>query len=177
MSNEEVATREWIEDDEVKQLLEERMDRIDYLIFRELNKDGRMPDTELAERIGIARTTVRRRRKNLQKANVLDIPALLIFQESGFSYADVHVSYASDVSQADVVAFVESLLDEPLVYEMAECVGEYDLLLRVWHASLGNVKSYIRESLHQRPVVGSYTIVPITQSYKMWFQDFYSDDD
>jgi DNA-binding Lrp family transcriptional regulator len=161
----------------VKELLEERIDEADYRIFKALNQDGRMSDTDLAERVDLSRTAARRRRKKLQDSGILDIPALLVFQESGFSYADIHVKYDSSANEDDITALINDLLDESLVYEMAECIGEYDLLLRVWHASLGDIKSYVRDQLNSQEIVDSYTIVPITQSYKMWFRDFSSGND
>jgi len=79
--------KEWIEDPQVVELLEETMDHKDYLIFRELNENGRLSDTELAERVGLSRTAERGRRKKLQEDGILEIFALLVFKKADYRYA------------------------------------------------------------------------------------------
>lgn len=166
--------KEWIEDPQVVELLEETMDHKDYLIFRELNENGRLSDTELAERVGLSRTAARRRRKNLQEDGVLEIFALLVFKKADYTYAEVHISYSADVSQEQIEEFIKSFLNDGLVYEVAEVVGEYDLMIRVWESSLSELNAHVREYLQNNDVVDSYSLVPITNSYKMFHRDFYS---
>lgn len=166
--------KDWIEDPQVVELLEDRMDHKDYLIFRELNKDGRLSDTELAERVGLSRTAARSRRKNLQEEGILEIFALLVFKQADYSYAEVHISYSNDASRDQIDVFIEEFLDDGLVYEVAECIGEYDLMIRVWQSSLDKINAHVREYLQGNEVVDSYTIVPITNSYKMFHRDFSS---
>lgn len=168
--------QEWIEDPRVVELLEERMDRKDYLIFRELNKDGRLSDTELAERVGLSRTAARRRRKKLQEEGILEIFALLVFKEADYTYAEVQISYDTTASKEKIDGFIQELLDDGLVYEVAECVGEYDLMIRVWQSSLNEINAHVRDHLHDNEVVESYTTVPITNSYKMFHRTFASEE-
>ncbi len=166
-------SQEWMEDPRVVELLEDRMDKKDVLIFRELNKDGRISDTELADRVGLSRTAARRRRKMLQEDGILEIFALLVFRAANYPYAEVHISYDNHATNDEITAFIERLLDEGLVYEVAECIGEYDLLIRVWQSSLSSINSYVRELLQDSDVADSYTVVPITDSYKMFHRTFY----
>lgn len=165
---------EWIEDPQVVELLEERMDHKDYLIFRELNEDGRLSDTELADRVGLSRTAARRRRKKLQEEGILEIFALLVFKEADYTYAEVHISYSTDASQERIDEFIKGFLNDGLVYEVAEVVGEYDLMIRVWESSLNEINAHVREYLQDSDVADSYTVVPITNSYKMFHRDFYT---
>ena len=72
--------------------------------------------------------------------------------------------------------FIEGFLDDGLVYEVAECIGEYDLMIRVWQSSLNEINAHVRGYLQDNEVVDSYTVVPITNSYKMFHRDFTSDD-
>lgn len=176
MTDDDAESREWVEDPEVKNLLRDRLDETDYLIIKELSKNGRMSDTELADQIGVSRSSARRRRKKLQNNGILDIRAVIILQEGDFSHADVRVKYSLDTSQEEVEELIEYFINEPLVFEMAEQIGEYDLLLRVWHSSMDDIKSYLRQHLHNHPVVESYDISPVTKSYKLWFQDFTSSE-
>jgi|GEM_PF-643123 DNA-binding Lrp family transcriptional regulator len=168
--------KEWIEDPQVVELLEETMDHKDYLIFRELNENGRLSDTELAERVGLSRTAARRRRKKLQNDGILEIFALLVFKKADYTYAEVHITYSMDASQEQIEEFIRSFLNDGLVYEVAEVVGKHDLMIRVWEASLNKLNAHVREYLNDNDVVDSYTLVPITNSYKMFHREFYSDD-
>jgi DNA-binding Lrp family transcriptional regulator len=170
------GAEEWIEDPRVVELLEEQMDHKDYLIFRALNEDGRLSDTELAERVGLSRTAARRRRKELQEEGILEIFALLVFKEADYTYAEVHISYSTSASRDQIDEFIQSFLDDGLVYEVAECVGEYDLMIRVWQSSLNEINDHVRDYLQDNEVVESYTVVPITNSYKMFHRNFYSDE-
>lgn len=176
MNMEMSDAKEWIEDPRVVELLEERIDHKDYLIFRELNKDGRLSDTELAERVGLSRTATRRRRKNLQENGILEIFALLVFKEADYTYAEVQISYSTTASHDQIDEFIRGFLDDGLVYEVAECVGEYDLMIRVWQSSLNDINAHVRDLLQNNDVVESYTIVPITNSYKMFHRSFYPDE-
>jgi DNA-binding Lrp family transcriptional regulator len=174
MDHEMPEPMEWIEDPQVVELLEETMDHKDYRIFRALNEDGRLSDTELAERVGLSRTAARRRRKKLQEEGVLEIFALLVFKEADYNYAEVQISYSADASQEQIEEFIRGFLNDGLVYEVAEVVGEYDLMIRVWESSLNKINSHVRGYLQNNDVVGTYNIVPITNSYKMFHRDFYS---
>jgi len=165
-------SKEWIEDPRVVELLEDRMDHKDYLIFRELNENGRLSDTELAERVDLSRTAARRRRKRLQEEGILEIFALLVFKQADYAYAEVQITYDTTVSTERIDEFIRTLLDDGLVYEVAECMGEYDLMIRVWQSSLDEVNAHVRDHLHDNDVVESYTVVPITNSYKMFHRDF-----
>lgn len=165
---------EWIEDPQVVELLEEQMDHKDYLIFRELNEDGRLSDTELADRVGLSRTAARRRRKKLQEEGILEIFALLVFKEADYTYAEVQISYSSSASSSQIDEFIQEFINDGLVYEVAECIGEYDLMIRVWQSSLKEINTHVREYLQNNPVVDSYNVVPITDSYKMFHRNFYS---
>jgi len=164
--------REWIEDPRVVDLLEERMDHKDYLIFRELNKNGRLSDTELAERVGLSRTAARRRRKRLQEEGILEIFALLVFKQADYMYAEVQITYSVSARQEQIDQFIQELLDDGLVYEVAECMGSHDLMLRVWESSLSEINAHVRELLHDNDIAESYSVVPITNSYKMFHRDF-----
>lgn len=165
--------KEWIEDPQVIELLEERMDHKDYLIFRELNKDGRLSDTELADRVGLSRTAARRRRKSLQKDGILEIFALLVFKEADYTYAEVQISYSNSASSEEIDEFIQGFLEDGLIYEVAECLGEYDLIIRVWQSSLNEINAHVRDYLHDNEVVDAYTIIPITNSFKMFHRSFY----
>lgn len=167
-SNFEAGSDEWIEGGEVQKVLEEQLDKIDYQIYRVLNQNGRISDTELGEKVGLSRTAVRRRRENLQEEGVLDVLAVLILQGADLAYADVRVSFDPGATREEIQEFVDGILYDELIYEIDEYMGEYDLLIRTWHASLERLKSYTTELLQNHDVIDSYEMTPVIKTQKAW---------
>ncbi|AHG02858.1 AsnC family transcriptional regulator [Halobacterium sp. DL1] len=163
---------EWVDNEKVKRILKEHLDETDYRIYKALNEDGRMSDTEIGERVGLSRTAARRRRKKLQDEGLVDIIGVLVMQEAELAYADVFVTLDSSVGVGELDAFVEEVKDEELIYEIEEYMGKYDLLLRVWHASLSDVKTYLRSMLQDHEAVESYETIPVTKTHKAWHKTF-----
>jgi DNA-binding Lrp family transcriptional regulator len=168
MSSQSIFADEWLENDKIKTILKEHLDETDYRIYKALNEDGRMSDTEIGERVGLSRTAARRRRKNLQENELVEVIGVLVLQEAKFAYADVFVTLESGVDSDELDEFVDHVQGEELIYEIEEYIGKYDLLLRVWHASLSDIKEYLREELQNNPVVESYEAIPVTKTYKAW---------
>ncbi|WP_207588085.1 Lrp/AsnC family transcriptional regulator [Halomontanus rarus] len=155
----------------IQELITDHLDEIDYQIYRILNEDGRISDTELGDRVGLSRTAVRRRRKKLQQDNVIKIIAVMVLQEVDLEYADVRIALESETTTREVDEFVDYLLEQELVYEVNEYLGETDLLVRVWHSSLREIKSYVNELVHHSDVVSEYEVVPVIQTHKAWHSE------
>lgn len=162
------STDEWVDNEKVKRILKEHLDETDYRIYKALNEDGRMSDTEIGDRVGLSRTAARRRRKKLEEEGLVDVLGVLVLQEADLAYADVFVTLDSSVGTDELDAFVEEVKDEELIYEIEEYMGKYDLLLRVWHASLSDVKTYLRSMLQDHDAVDSYETIPVTKTHKAW---------
>ena len=149
-------------------ILEDHLDEADYRIFEALNEDGRMSDTELADRVGLSRTAVRRRREKLMESDVLKVLAVIVLQQADLAYADVRIQLDQSVTQGDRDALIETLIDADLVYSLDSCLGDYDLFVRTWHASLDDLKSYIWGLLDDQSAVASYEITPVVKTWKAW---------
>ncbi len=149
-------------------ILEDYLDEHDYQIFQKLNEDGRMPDTELAEEVGLSRTAVRRRRQNLIDSGSIDILAVIVLQELDLAYADVLVNLSKDAPVAERSALISKLIDQDLIYSLDSCLGQYDLFVRLWHESLSEVKSYTWELFAEESIVESYEVVPMVHTWKAW---------
>lgn len=149
-------------------ILADHLDEADYRIFEALNEDGRMSDTELADRVGLSRTAVRRRREKLKESGVLEVLAVIVLQEAELAYADVRVQLDQHVGSEDRDVLIEKLIDAELIYSLDSCIGDYDLFVRTWHASLGDVKSYVWDLLDHEPAVANYEITPVVKTWKAW---------
>lgn len=149
-------------------ILEEYLDETDYQIFKALNEDGRMSDTELAERIGLSRTAVSRRREKLQENGILDILAVIVLQETDLAYADASIVLDQTASADQRNALIEELMDAEMIYSVDSCMGPYDVFIRAWHGSLGELKSYLWEVLEGRECIEEYQIIPVVDTWKAW---------
>jgi DNA-binding Lrp family transcriptional regulator len=77
------------------------LDDLDFKIYFLLRENGRMSDTEMAKRLNVSATTVRRRRLFLQERGYLQIIGILILQELNLAYADVLVKFEKTASEKD----------------------------------------------------------------------------
>jgi DNA-binding Lrp family transcriptional regulator len=157
-----------LDPDTPQAILEDQLDEEDFQIFSALNENGRMSDTELAERVGLSRTAVRRRREKLTESGILEILAVIVLQEADLAYADVRLRIDKEASSADRDALIEALVEADLVYSLDSCMGDHDLFVRTWHSSLGELKSYIWRLLADHDVVDSYDITPVVKTWKAW---------
>lgn len=168
-SQSDSATKKGEQDVSLQQeVLREYLDATDYEIFQALNEDGRMSDTELAERVGLSRTAVRRRREQLLDDGLLDVLAVVVLQEGGFAYGDVLVYLDNSVSVRERERLIEQLIDAELIYSVDSCLGEYDLFVRLWHHSMNELKSYVWKQFEQEPAVEDFTLVPVAKTWKAW---------
>ena len=151
-----------------QKILEEHLDETDFRIFLELNADGRLPDTELADRVGLSRTAVRRRRDNLVQEGVIDIHAVIVLQEANLSYANVHVVLDGTADSTSRDAFISRLIENDLIYSLDSCLHRYDLIASFWHSSMGELKNHIWSTFENEAVVEEYDIVPIVKTWKAW---------
>lgn len=166
-STEESSVEGALEDAHIGDLVSNHLDEIDYKIYRILNEDGRISDTDLGERVDLSRTAVRRRRKKLQEENMIKIIGVLVLQEAELSYADVRVTVSSDATRDAIDEFIDFLIEQELVYEVDEYLGQSDILVRVWHGSLQDVKTYVIH-LMQHDIVEDFEITPVTKTHKAW---------
>lgn len=154
--------------DTLATLLQSELDEHDFEIFKCLNEDGRMSDTELAERVGLSRTAVRRRRENLVESGTIQILAVIVLQNADLAYANMRVSINSEATSAERDKLIEKFIDADLVYSVDSVLGDHDLLIRGWHVSLGELKSYFWKLLDDEPPVDDYDIVPVVHTWKAW---------
>lgn len=157
-----------IDADTPQAILEEHLDEYDYRIFEALNEDGRMSDTELAERVDLSRSAVRRRRQNLTESGILEVLAVIVLQEADLAYADVRIRIDQTVDSEARKRLINKLIDAELIYSVDSCMGDYDLFVRTWHSSLGAVKSYLWKMLSGNDVVEGYEITPVVKTWKAW---------
>ncbi len=104
----------------------------DRRLLAELQRDSRLTNQELADKVGMSASATWRRVKSLEEAGIIDRYAAIVNpKKAGFGLASiVHVSLARH-EQTHVEHFIREVLRHPEVLECFATSGEADFHLRV----------------------------------------------
>ena len=109
-----------------------KLDRTDQAILTELQRDGRLSNRELADKVHLSESACLRRVRALEEAGVIDRYAALVSQSKVGLPANVFVSITLNrQEQADLAAFEAAVKRVPEVMECYLMTGAQDYLLRV----------------------------------------------
>lgn len=119
--------------------MENKLDEIDFLILKELQKDGRASFTEIADKLKVSISNVRSRVTKLIEEKTIQIVGRINPQNVGFNaYANIAVS----VRPANLIpSVIDTLLKMPEVSFLANTAGEFDIEV--------DIMSKNNEQLHQ----------------------------
>lgn len=132
------------------------MDAIDRRILRELQKDGRLTNQELSERVNLSPSPCLRRVKNLEKAGIIGGYAAIVDQEAYGLPVTVFLQVRLDRHSEESVKAFETAVER--IDEIMECylmAGDRDYLLRVVVANLADYEDFIRRRIHKIPGIAS----------------------
>ena len=136
----------------------EALDKLDRLILRSLQVDGRATYEQLAEQVNLSPSAVLRRVKRLEESRVIDRYVALVKPESvglGLTaylnvrlekHTENHKRNPMDVFRASVQAW-------PEVVECVSLTGDMDYLLRVVVADMAHYSRFIMDTLLKHPSV------------------------
>ena len=134
------------------------MDRIDRKILSELQKDGRLSVTELAERVGLSLSPCHRRVRALEESGVLlGYRAQLDPSALGLNFSAMVFATLREGDSKAVEAFETALVDIPQVVDAQRLFGEPDYLLHVITQDLPAFQRLYDESLSTLPNVQRLT--------------------
>ena len=130
------------------------LDRFDIAILGELQRNGRVSNRDLAERVGLSPAPCWRRLRNLEEQGVISrYAALLDSEKVGLSItAFAHISLESH--HGDTVASFDEAVQ--MADEVLECYmtsGEYDYMLKVVVADMAAYEKFFSEILMQIPAI------------------------
>jgi DNA-binding Lrp family transcriptional regulator len=134
------------------------VDRIDRKILCELQKDGRLSVTELADRVGLSLSPCHRRVKALEESGVLlGYRALLDPGAVGLNFSAMVFVTLREGDRPAVAAFEAALLEIAQVVDAQRLFGEPDYLLHVITQDLPAFQRLYDESLSTLPNVQRLT--------------------
>lgn len=134
------------------------MDRIDRRILQELQRDGRLSNTELADRVGLTPSPCLRRVRQLEESGVIrGYRALLDGTAVGRGF-EAFVTVVMRYEDHDTVAeFERQVAGMPEVVEAHRLFGDPDFLLRVAVADLAAYERFYTDTLSDLPGVAQVT--------------------
>ncbi len=144
-----------------------KLDRIDLRILRELQKDGRMTNVELARRVGISAPPCLRRVRALEESGYIrayyaDIAA----DKLGFGISVfTHVSLAHH-AESDLQAFAKLADTWPEVRECYMMTGDADFMIKIVAEDWEAFQRFLTSKLASAPNVDHVKSSPVMQRTK-----------
>lgn len=134
------------------------MDAIDDNILRQLERDGRVTNLELAERVGLSPSACLRRVQALEAAGVIKgYRAVLDRTRLGAGLTVFVMVGLSGQLQRDALAFERAMAKAPEVLECHNITGSVEYLLRVEVSDLAAYKHFHSDVLGTLSQVSSIT--------------------
>lgn len=141
------------------------MDRTDRKILAELQSDGRLSVTDLAERVGLSLSPCHRRVRALEESGVISgYRAQLDANALGLGFSALVFVTLREGDSHGVAAFEAAVLEIPQVIEAQRLFGEPDYLLRVITRDLPAFQQLYDEKLSALPSVQKLTSTLVMKS-------------
>lgn len=124
------------------------MDNTDYRILEYLQRDGRLSSQALAERTGLSTTPCWRRVRKLERDGVISgYVALLDPQRLGLEVTAIANVSLEDHHPDSVGEFDRLVRECPEILECFATSGQYDFMLKLICASIGDYERVLTEQL------------------------------
>lgn len=132
------------------------LDDIDRTILSELSENARLPITELARRVGLSKTPVAARIRQMEDQGLITgYRAMLSPIKMGLS----HVTYVqvklNDTREKSLAAFNQAVRQIPEIEECYMIAGGFDYLLKVRSRDISEYRRVMGEDLSTLPHVNS----------------------
>lgn len=124
------------------------LDAIDLKILRELQRDGRMTNVELAERVGVSAPPCLRRVRKLEEAGIIEgYHAMLNAPRLGFDLVAFCMVGLKHQSDSNLKAFAAATEGWPMVRQAWMVSGDSDYLLHCVAENLTSFQDFVIEVL------------------------------
>lgn len=140
------------------------MDNIDLELIAILQKDGRMPFTEIARKLDISEGTVRNRLARLQEQKVIQVVGMVDPYNLGFD-APAMIGVSVDPPQLESAAKVIATFPEVSYLVMVS--GEFDMIVEVMCKDREALATFLNQKLRQVPGLTRTQSYLILRTFKM----------
>ena len=132
------------------------LDRYDRKILDILSKDGRLPITDLARRVGLSKSPCQVRVKRLQKDGyILGFRAIIDPAKLRLEHVAFVEVKLSDTSEKALSAFNSAVQDLPEVEQCHMIAGAFDYLLKIRTTDMKSYRAVLGEKVSALPHVAN----------------------
>jgi Lrp/AsnC family leucine-responsive transcriptional regulator len=148
------------------------LDDIDLRILRELRWKARMPNRELAERVGLSPSPCWTRLRRLESSGVIE-SYVAVYNPTALGTPDTVIIYITLERHDDeqLARFEAALADLPEVIEAYLLTGDFDYFIKVAVAGTSGYERFLREKLYRIPGIrhtrSSFTLRCLKQTYSV----------
>jgi DNA-binding Lrp family transcriptional regulator len=144
-----------------------KLDRIDLRILRELQKDGRMTNVELAKRVGISAPPCLRRVRALEEAGYIrGYHADVAADKLGFGITVFTLVSLANHGENDLQNFAKLCEQWPQVRECYMLTGDSDFLVKIVAEDWDAFQKFLTHQLTGAPNVAHVKSLPAMQRTK-----------
>lgn len=143
----------------------EQLDTTDRTIVDFLREDGRMPYREIARRIGVSESTVRKRVNRLLEQGWMRILAISDPLQLG---VPILATTYLKVSPRSVEEVTDSIARSEAVRYVAIGVGSYNVVVESLHGSNAELHRFIQRELGLEGIISSETIQVVAIKKSVW---------
>jgi DNA-binding Lrp family transcriptional regulator len=144
-----------------------KLDRIDLRILRELQKDGRMTNVELARRVGISAPPCLRRVRALEESGYIrGYHADVAADKLGFGITVFTYISLAHHAESDLLSFAKLAEGWPEVRECYMMTGDSDFLIKIVAEDWEAFQKFLTHRLAGAPNVDHVKSSPVMQRTK-----------
>ncbi|WP_095587918.1 Lrp/AsnC family transcriptional regulator [Actibacterium ureilyticum] len=134
----------------------EDIDQIDRKIIHELQRDARLPVTELAQRVGLSKTPVAARIRRLEATGLIaGYRALLSPIKMGLTHVTFVQISLSDTRETALKRFNAAVRDIPEIDECYMIAGGFDYLVKIRTRDMAEFRRVMSEKVSALPFLHS----------------------
>lgn len=133
-----------------------KLDRIDLAIIRELQNDGRITLTELAERVNLSKTPCHARMRRLVERGVIKrFTAQIDYERLGLGHVAFVQVKLSDTRASALGAFNKAVQSLPEIEQCHMMASSFDYLLKVRTRDIRDYRRVLGEHIASLPYVAN----------------------
>ena len=143
------------------------LDVIDQKLIKELQRNGRQSNVEIAKNLMVAESTVRKRVKRLLNQNIMRVEAVPNPYKLGYGFISV---MGLQVRMEDLQQVGKTLAENPSVYYLTFVTGRYDLIAIVMCRTPEELSTFIKENISTiASIIRTETFVNLEIIKSPWF--------
>jgi Lrp/AsnC family transcriptional regulator for asnA, asnC and gidA len=139
------------------------MDELDHAIVSFLQKNGRVPFTEISQKLNVSEGTVRNRVSRLLKEGIVRIVGIADPAKMGYNLAAVIAVFVQGGKVEEIAAKIASF---PEISDVLMVSGEFDLLIQIYCRDSEHLTKFIGKALRTIPGVSHTQTFVVMKNFK-----------